>query len=380
VSIISYSTFRSQLRRWGVTFVEHSRYDRCLKRTVPWYQHEARRYRDCARRGWDAHGIAIHHTGGPTAWSFVWDGRLSERIPGPLYIVEVYEDGVAHLTGWGVSNNVGACDKTTRDRVLAGRMPTSGEVRPGSDDYYAANSEFYGLAYRGTTRNSKQRATMLRICAAICEAHGKDWDGGSIAAHRELTRRKPDPEGEDMGRFRRDVNTMLANPPASTGGGSGGVSIPPPSDVDPDFDPEELEDMSYDKWPASAKEALIKDLLTADLDRDTGNGVQITEWADENIPEHLNRRLAPLIGYITVYARGGHLAANEAVAEVAAVRSELAAQRELLVQLAAQQAGVTLTDEQVAAIAERIAETGQSVCTQVLGRLTAAGEALTGES
>jgi hypothetical protein len=240
LSVISYSTFRSQLRRWGVTFVEHSRYDRCLNRSVPWYQHEARRSRDCARRGWDAHGIAIHHTGGPTSWTYVWDGDIAGRgIPGPLYIVEVYEDGVAHLTGWGVSNNVGACDRTVRDRAVAGNMPTSSEVRPGDDDYQAANSEFYGLAYRGTTPNSEQRATMRRICAAICEAHGPAWDGGSIAGHRELTRRKPDPEGEHMGQFRRDVNAMLANPPASSGGGSGGVTIPPPSGGGTDFDPEE---------------------------------------------------------------------------------------------------------------------------------------------
>jgi hypothetical protein len=364
VSTITYDTFRAQLRRWGVRFEEHARWDRCLERTVWWFEHEARRSRDCARRGWDAHGIAIHHTGGPTAWTYVWDGDIAGRgIPGPLYVVEVYEDGVAHLTGWRVSNNVGGCDRTVRDRVLAGTMPTSGEVRPGDDDYQAANSEFYGLAYRGTTPNSAQRATMRRICAAICEAHGPEWDGGSIAGHRELTRRKPDPEGEAMGEFRADVNALLEAGPAGD-----------PTDQE--------DDVSYDKWPQAAKDELVGDLmrglLMADLDRDTGNGVQMTEWADENIPDHLNRRLAPLIGYIMVYARGSHLNTGELLGEVAAVRSEQAGQRELLVQLAGHESGVGLTDEQIAALAAAIAAAGDAACAQVLDRLAAAGEALTG--
>lgn len=210
MSVISYSKFRAQLVRWGVQFVEHSRYDRCTKTTVPWYQHQARRYRDCEVRPWDAHGIAIHHTGGPTAWTYVWDGRLEEKIPGPLYTAEIYEDGVAHLTGWLVTNNVGSCDKTVRDRAVAGNMPTSGgNVTPGADDYYAGNSEFYGIAYRGTAPNALQRNTAMRMCAAICEAHGSDWDGGSVAGHKELTARKPDPKDENMSTFRAGVNILL---------------------------------------------------------------------------------------------------------------------------------------------------------------------------
>lgn len=216
MSVISYSKFRAQLVRWGVRFVEHSRYDRCTKTVVPWYQHQARRYRDCEVRPWDAHGIAIHHTGGPTAWTYVWDGRLEEKIPGPLYTAEIYEDGVAHLTGWLVTNNVGSCDKTVRDRAVAGNMPTSGgNVTPGADDYYAGNSEFYGIAYRGTAPNALQRNTAMRMCAAICEAHGSDWDGGSVAGHKELTARKPDPKDENMSTFRAGVNILLKAGPES---------------------------------------------------------------------------------------------------------------------------------------------------------------------
>lgn len=208
MSVISAAKFRDELERWGVDFVEHSRHDRCLNRTVDWSDHEARRGRDCARRGWDAHGIAIHHSGGPTSWQFVWDGRSD--VPGPLYTVLIYPDGIAHLTGFRITNNVGRCDKTVRDAVLGGRMPTSGgNVSPGVDDYAAANSEFYGISYRGTAPNAAQRRTAVKICAAICSAHGRDWDGGSIAGHKELTRRKPDPEGENMSAFRADVNKAL---------------------------------------------------------------------------------------------------------------------------------------------------------------------------
>lgn len=212
MSVISAAQFRDQLDRWGVDYIEHSRHDRCLSRTVDWSDHVARRGRDCARRGWSAHGIAIHHSGGPTSWQFVWDGKTG--VPGPLYTVLIYPDGVAHLTGWRITNNVGSCDKTVRDRVLRAEMPTSGgNVRPGADDYFAANSEFYGISYRGTAPNSAQRKTALLICAAICSAHGPGWDGASVAGHKELTRRKPDPEGENMSDFRSDLNTLLKQGP-----------------------------------------------------------------------------------------------------------------------------------------------------------------------
>lgn len=210
MSVISAAAFRNQLDRWGVDYIEHTRHDRCLGRAVDWSEHEARR--GCARRGWDAHGIAIHHSGGPTSWEFVWDGR--SNVPGPLYTVLIYPDGKAHLTGFRITNNVGRCDATVRNRVLGGEMPTSGgNVSPGGDDYSAANSEFYGISYRGTAPTADQRRTALLICAAICSAHGSTWDGGSVAGHKELTRRKPDPERENMSAFRADLNDTLQRGP-----------------------------------------------------------------------------------------------------------------------------------------------------------------------
>lgn len=212
MSVISAAQFKAALDKWGVNYVEHSRYDRCLKRTVSWAEHEARRGRDCARRGWDARGVAIHHSGGPTSWEFVWDGRSD--VPGPLYTAIIYPDGVAHLTGFRITNNVGRCDATVRNRAVAGKMPTTGgNVTPGADDYYAANSEFYGISYRGTAPNAAQRRTALLMTCAICDAHGDTWDGGSVAGHKELTLRKPDPEGENMSDFRADVNATLKKGP-----------------------------------------------------------------------------------------------------------------------------------------------------------------------
>lgn len=225
MSVIAATTFRDHLDAWGVRYIEHERWDRCLDRVVSWREHEARTSRTCSSKGvWDAHGIAVHHSGGPTSWRYIWDGEISTSrvVPGPLYGVFIYEDGVAHLTGWGTTNNVGWCDRTVYERVLRGDMPTSGgEVDPGPDDYGAANLHFYGISYRGTVPNAAQKRTARLVCAAICTAHtaetGFTWDGGSIAGHGELTDRKSDPAGEDMTQFRRDVNKLLEAGPEEAG-------------------------------------------------------------------------------------------------------------------------------------------------------------------
>lgn len=76
------------------------------------------------------------------------------------------------------------------------------------------------------------------------------------------------------------------------------------------------------------------------------------------------------------YAKDNRRTLRQVLAELAEAKAERAAQRELLVQLAGQQSGVELTDEQVATIAQRIAEAGEGACQQVLDRLAAAGDAL----
>lgn len=241
MTAISSTSFLAALDRWKVPYRQRSRYDRCARRTVAWHQHEARSLSGCDSRGtWDPVGIAVHHSGGPTAWSYVWDGRMAPaddpKVPGPLYVVLIDEAGVADLTGWETSNNVGKCDDGTFNLVVNDRMPLDREVRPGADDYFSANRRIYGFCYRGTTPTAAQRRTMRLLCAAVCEAHG--WTGRSVAGHREFSLRKPDPEGERMHALRRDVNALL------TAGPSGSGSPQEDEDVLTETQAEQLEDAS----------------------------------------------------------------------------------------------------------------------------------------
>jgi hypothetical protein len=207
MSVITHAQLLDAMALFDVPLIQHHRLDRCSHRDVPWFKHGARLFDGCGPKGtWNGHGIAVHHTGGVTSWQFVWDGRIGERIPGPLYNGEVYPNGLLHLTGWRITNNVGMINRHARDLVAAQQMPYDQELHPGADDYGRGNLELYGFAYQGTTPNAAQAATMRAVCAAVCHAHG--WTAQSIAGHKELTRRKPDP-AEDMGRLRRDVRALL---------------------------------------------------------------------------------------------------------------------------------------------------------------------------
>lgn len=171
----------------------------------------------------DVVGIGNHHTGGGSASAsylkFLFEtGRPEDGIPGPLCNVATDTSGVVHLGAIGRCNHFGSGSDATRDVVEAeDYRGFSAEIKPGPDGVNG-NPIFYGneWIYSGTKPPSAaQYAAAVRYNAAICDAHG--WTALSCIAHREWTRRKSDPFGVLMYKFRVDVAALLkAGPPVTT--------------------------------------------------------------------------------------------------------------------------------------------------------------------
>lgn len=168
----------------------------------------------------DVIGIGNHHTGGGSAsesylkFLFV-TGRPEDGIPGPLCNVATDTIGVVHLGAIGRANHFGSGSASTAAVVESeDYRGFSAEIKPGPDGVNG-NPIFYGneWIYSGTKPPSAaQYAAAVRYNAAICDAHG--WTALSCIAHREWTRRKQDPFGVPMDRFRIDVAALLkAGPP-----------------------------------------------------------------------------------------------------------------------------------------------------------------------
>lgn len=170
----------------------------------------------------DAIGIVEHHTGGGSAsasylyFLFV-TGRPSEGIPGPLCNEATDSGGTVHIGAVGRANHAGSGSSATRDHVRAENYSGySSELRPGPDAING-NPIYYGneWIYSGTRppTAAQYRAAVLAAAARI-DAH--DWSALSAIAHREHSRRKGDPYGVSMAKFRSDVRSVLKAGPAAT--------------------------------------------------------------------------------------------------------------------------------------------------------------------
>lgn len=166
-------------------------------------------------------GIAEHHTGGGSASSsylyflFV-TGRPDEGIPGPLCSEATDAGGTVWVGAVGRANHAGMDSGTVlaavREEAYNGY---TAELKPGPDTTNG-NPLLYGneWIYSGTRPPTavQYRAAVL-AAAARCDFHG--WTALSAVAHRELTRRKNDPFGVTMYRFRSDVRMVLRAGPAA---------------------------------------------------------------------------------------------------------------------------------------------------------------------
>ncbi len=213
MSVLTVDEYRKALAKWHVPVVEH------VVDGVKWYQHG--RPLDGWRDPWDAHAIAVHDTvtGGldtQHAVNLCWSGKPG--VPGPLYSGVVGYDGKLHLIGFGITNNVGKCDKQSYELAANDRLKLTAINHPGADDWGQANSHCYGYAYQtaGTDPLYKrvvQDPVMFRTLAAVCDAH--HWQATSVINHKELTGRKNDVQYDKDGEIRRKVAALLRAGPGT---------------------------------------------------------------------------------------------------------------------------------------------------------------------
>lgn len=175
-------------------------------------------------------GFIIHHTAGPYTESSNYLDFLFNRgrpgIPGPLCNFSIGPSGTVYVGSLGNANHAGR--GSWRTRQLVGAESYNGysdEINPGPDDYGTGNDYYWGVEinYPGTSGNpmrSAQYQSAVLLSAALMDAWG--WSPLSTIGHREHSRRKIDPGGVNMAKFRRDVRDAMGN---------GGISLPTPREI-----------------------------------------------------------------------------------------------------------------------------------------------------
>lgn len=157
------------------------------------------------------HGALIHHTAGAGENLAEYCYFGSTDLPGPVCHDFLAKNGTLYLVGHGRTNHAGTITDGARSRILDERMPMDSTFRPGSVERHDGNASLYGLEIenRGDGKDpypDHQYDVAVRWAAARCRYHG--WTAGSVAGHKEVTRRKIDPSF-DMAKFRRDVQARL---------------------------------------------------------------------------------------------------------------------------------------------------------------------------
>ena len=161
-------------------------------------------------------GLLNHHTGAetsdPAAYAAGWLSNGSNALPGPLCNDSIGRDGIVYMVGYGRANHAGNCARNTYDLLLNDAMPLDHDHIPDGDaiDF---NSLTWGTEIQGDTTctpfGAAQYDAVVKHDAAMLRLFG--WTAGSIAAHREATRRKPSDPTTNMAELRRNVNAKLSN-------------------------------------------------------------------------------------------------------------------------------------------------------------------------
>lgn len=156
-------------------------------------------------------GAMVHHTAGTKSLSIVTNGRSD--LSGPLCDFHVPKDGTINLVSGGRANHAGAGAQKLLDRIRKGLDP-AGDAGPlGYVDGPIGNGLFYGIEAENLGDGKDpwpdaQLNTIALLCALLCRRRG--WGPERVVAHKEWTRRKPDPRGVDMTNLRARVRWLLA--------------------------------------------------------------------------------------------------------------------------------------------------------------------------
>lgn len=163
------------------------------------------------------HGGMVHHTAGPDDKPHNADDVADSRVvnqgrtglPGPLANTGCTDDGVLEFHTVGRANHAGKGDRDVFNAII---NESYGSTPPAPNlDSVDGNDPFYGLEmyYTGLKppTDDAYRAA-VNWGAMICDFH--DWKAKSLIAHKEWTRRKVDPYGFGMAKYRYDVDRRVA--------------------------------------------------------------------------------------------------------------------------------------------------------------------------
>lgn len=168
------------------------------------------------------HGFMVHHTGDDAPdsadRSVLVNGRSD--LPGPLVQFGLDHEGVIELIGNGRCNHAGGGDPAVLNAVIHesyASYPPAPRYHEGSPGEADGNAYFYGVETYysgGHAMNQAQHATLVRLAAAICDAHG--WTSKSVIGHKEWSDWKVDPGFLDMHGLRTTVDAALKAGPNAT--------------------------------------------------------------------------------------------------------------------------------------------------------------------
>jgi len=215
------------LKKWGIM--------------PKFYKPDWRTHNRDAQQGWGPiNGFVVHNFGSdtsdPNSLAYLYNGDLARRLPGPLSQFAITDDGQVWVIGWGAANHTGFMDKDLHALVLKDAAPLAADFKPDgsgstpSSGMGAVNPHYVGVEMTyGKAPTAAQRTSVARLGAALMDALGTGYTGGSVVGHRECTTQRSDPVGVPMWQLRRDINALLK---AGTVAGSG-TSTPAPAPSTP---------------------------------------------------------------------------------------------------------------------------------------------------
>lgn len=201
------------LNKWGIT--------------PRFYRDDWRTHNRNAAQGFGPiNGFVIHNFGSdasdPNSLAYLSRGDLARGMPGPLSQFAITDDGTVWVIGWGTANHTGSMSRALHALILKDAAPLGADYRPGvragdAGSISGVNDNYLGVEMTyGKAPTPAQRKSVTLLAAALMDALGAGYTGGSVIGHRECTVDRSDPVGIPMWQLRRDINALLKSGPTGT--------------------------------------------------------------------------------------------------------------------------------------------------------------------
>jgi len=232
------------LAKWGIT--------------PRFYKSDWRTHNRNAVQGWGPiNGFVVHNFGSdtsdPNSLAYLYNGDDARGMPGPLSQFAITDDGAVWVIGWGTANHTGSIDPRLHALVLNDAAPLDADFRPATTfsnntGTHSINDNYVGVEMTyGKAPTAAQRKSVALLGAALMDALGAGYTGGSVIGHRETDTGRSDPVGIPMWQLRRDINALLKTGPGRTASSAGPLTpapipkpAPAPTPEVPDMQPTDI--------------------------------------------------------------------------------------------------------------------------------------------